>query len=86
MLLIHDQKGKIFETDTEGEEGVYYAMLENEQLRIYQGESKNSREVVWETEKPSEAGPYGFGISNSKKLIVFSEAEAGKRKTVWKSN
>jgi len=86
LLLRDDNIGKLFQSDSEGPDGYYYAALENGQLRIYRGTPDNPEGIHWETPKPSGPGPYKFGITVSKKLVIFREVEGEERKTVWMSN
>jgi hypothetical protein len=63
----------------------FYAEMENGQLVVYRTYPGKPKLRIYETRSVSDPGPYQLGITSSKRLVVYREAE-GKRKVVWKSN
>ena len=61
-----------------------YTTLEKGQLVIYRGTPDHQEATLFKTPSVSGPGHYKFGITVSKKLVIFREAE-GKRKIVWRS-
>lgn len=85
LKLIDDEEGAIFESGTQGPQAEYFLVLENGQLRIYEGKPNNKGELIWETNKPSVSQSFQLGITNSKKLVIYYKNKKGKLVNVWKS-
>jgi hypothetical protein len=62
----------------------FYLAVEDGQMKIFREKPGRPMVIIYETKKPKDEGAYQLGITVSKRLVVFSEAE-GKTKTAWMS-
>jgi hypothetical protein len=63
-----------------------FVALENGQLKIYRGTPEHREATLFQTPPVAGPGPYQFGITVSKKLVIVREVEGGKRQVVWTSD
>jgi len=62
----------------------FYIAVEEGQMRIYREKPDHPKVVIYQTRSASGPGFYKLGVTASKRLAVYGEAN-GKRKTVWMS-
>jgi len=75
----------IWKTWSKDDPGPHWCEFKNGQLITYRGQLGDRDVELWKSKKPSDTGPYKLGITASKRLVIFSEAEGKKRKIVWRS-
>jgi len=63
----------------------FYTVLEKGQLRIYREKPGHPKLKIYETRSVSGPSPFKFGITASRRLVIFSEVEGKKRKIAWRS-
>ena len=62
-----------------------FATLEKGQLKIYRGSPQDIEATLFETPSVYEKGSYKLGITVSKRLVIYREAEGNEKEIVWKS-
>jgi hypothetical protein len=63
-----------------------FVTLEDGMLKINRGTPGNVEAELFSTPEVSGEGPYKFGITVSKKLVIYREAEGQDKEIVWMSH
>ena len=83
-----NSKGEIWHTsmhkDRSGDP--LYSTVEDGRLTTWRLRPDNPKVKLYESPTVSGSGPFKLGITVSKKLVVFREAEGDKREIVWMGN
>ena len=85
LMLRDEVRGRLFEVPSNAPKGPHYAAVENGQLKIYRGKPDQPGKALWESPNPPNNAAHKLGITNSKRLLIFREADGGKQEIAWMS-
>jgi hypothetical protein len=86
LVLSHYREGRIWQPSMHRDyKDPQFVTLENGQLNIYRGTPGNIDAELYSTPQVEGEGPFKFGITISRKLVIFRE-NGGKVEVVWKSH
>jgi hypothetical protein len=86
LVLSHYREGRIWQPSMHRDyKDPQFVTLENGQLKIYRGTPGDIDAELYTTPPVPGEGPFKFGITVSRKLVIFRE-QAGGKEIVWRSH